>query len=90
MPLRLYVAGDGPNSTLARSNLATALDRLGRSGDGIEIVDCLTDARRALADGVMVTPTLVVEGDGGTTTVIGTLADLDRVVSILGAQEEST
>jgi circadian clock protein KaiB len=54
--LRLYVAGDTPNSALALANLRAVLDgRLHR----LEIVDVLTCPERALDDGVFVTPTLV-------------------------------
>ena len=56
LALRLYVAGDTPNSVLALANLRAAL--VGRLHH-LEVVDVLTSPERALEDGVFVTPTLV-------------------------------
>lgn len=56
---RLYVAGDAWNSAQAVSNLG-ALCREHLAGRfEIEIVDVFREPRRALADGIFMTPTLV-------------------------------
>jgi circadian clock protein KaiB len=50
----------------------------------LEIVDCLADPRRALADGVLVTPTLLKLSPPPRQTLVGSLSDLSRVRSVLG------
>jgi circadian clock protein KaiB len=82
--LRLYVAGDGPNSAAARANLRRVLAALDPASYSIEIVDCLHDPMCALREGVLVTPTLVRLEPGPVITVIGTLADVSRVQDALG------
>ena len=56
---RLYVAGDAPNSAQARANLAE-LCRIHLKGrHEIEILDVFKEPKRALTDGIFMTPTLV-------------------------------
>lgn len=55
----LYVAGDAPNSALARANLTTLCREHLPNRHQIEIVDVFRQPQRALADGVFMTPTLV-------------------------------
>lgn len=84
LSLRLYVAGDGPNSSEARANLATILD--GRPGTRyqLEVVDFLREPQRALMDGVIVTPTLVRLTPLPVRKIIGTLKETLTVVAALG------
>jgi circadian clock protein KaiB len=71
---RLFVAGDEPNSKLARENL-TKLCRQHLKGDyELEVVDVLEDFQAALENNVLITPTLVV----------GTLSDTEKVLAALG------
>jgi circadian clock protein KaiB len=81
--LRLYIVPGAPNSLAAKSNLADILAPLRASEYTVEIVDCLADPRRALADGVIVTPTLVKTSPPGA-TIVGSLSDRARVISALG------
>ena len=85
--LRLYVAGDGPNSSEARANLSSMLE--GRSAESyeLEIVDFLREPQRAMADGVIVTPTLVRLAPPPVRKVIGTLRDTLTVLTALGIAE---
>lgn len=83
--LRLYVAGDAPNSTHAHANLLAILG----SGDEspayqLEVVDCIREPLRAHQDGVIVTPTLVKVAPGPPQTIIGNLRDTVRVREALG------
>ena len=56
---RLYVAGDAQNSAQAVANL-TALCRTHLPDrHDIEVVDVFREPKRALADGILMTPTLV-------------------------------
>lgn len=73
-----------PNSIAARSNLADILAPLGKDAYSLEVVDCVADPHRALADGVLVTPTLVKNAPKPEQTIIGSLADRKWVIAALG------
>jgi len=83
MVLRLYVAGDAPNSTRARANLRRLLNDVDPARYQLEVIDCLAEPLRALGDGVLVTPTLVRVQPEPPQTVVGTLSALDRVADAL-------
>ena len=87
LTLRLYVAGDAPNSLEARANL-TALLR-GQPADQyrLEIVDFLREPQRAISDGVLVTPTLVKLEPEPSQKIIGTLRERPKVLAALGIDE---
>jgi circadian clock protein KaiB len=82
--LRLYVAGDGPNSVAARANLRRLLAHCEPSTYSLEIVDCLREPIRTLQEGVLVTPTLVRLEPSPSRTIIGTLSDTTQVSEALG------
>jgi circadian clock protein KaiB len=82
--MRLYVAGDGPNSVAARNNLQRLLAQYDSSTHTLEIVDCMQEPLRALHEGVLVTPTLVRLEPEPTQTIIGSLSDTERVLGALG------
>ena len=84
--LRLYVAGDGPNSVAARANLRRLLAHCEPSTYSIEIVDCLREPIRTLKDGVLVTPTLLRLEPKPGRTIIGTLSDSSQVIEALGIE----
>jgi circadian clock protein KaiB len=84
--LRLYVADGTPNSALAVANLA-ALCRLHLKGrHEVEIVDVFKEPKRALADGVFMTPTLVVLAPGPVRKVVGSLSQTETVLRALGLE----
>jgi circadian clock protein KaiB len=87
MQLRLYVAGEGPNSRLARENLRRILAEHANDPCEVEVVDCMRHPKRALSDGVLVTPTLVRLAPTPAQTIIGTLSDHKRVVAALGLSD---
>ena len=81
---RLYVAGYALNSVQARANLA-ALCRAHLAGrHEIEIVDVLMEPKRALADAVCMTPTLVKLAPLPERTLVGTLSQTQLVLQALG------
>ena len=82
--MRLYVAGDGPNSIAARKNLQRLLEPYDPSTHTLEIVDCLQEPLRTLREGVLVTPTLVRLQPEPSQTIIGSLSDAGRVLEALG------
>lgn len=81
--LRLYVAGDGPNSSAARANLKRLLESRNPSTYSVEIVDCLVDPMRAIEEGVLVTPTLLRLSPPPRRTVVGSLSESSQVASAL-------
>lgn len=87
--LRLYVAGDGPNSAAARTNLKRLLE--GRSPDSysVEIVDCLTEPMRAIEEGIFVTPTLL-RLSPPRRTIVGSLSEAQRVAAVLAGYDSGT
>ena len=81
--LRLYVAGDAPNSARARANLRRLLVDVDPGSYDLEVIDCLDEPMRALNDGVLVTPTLLRIQPQPQRTVVGTLRELERVADAL-------
>ena len=88
MQLRLYVVSGAPNSIAARSNLTAILAPLGKDDYALEVVDCVAEPGRALAEGVIVTPTLVKSEPKPTRTIVGSLADRARVKAVLGMDSD--
>jgi circadian clock protein KaiB len=82
--LRLYVAGDSPNSVLARQNLAAVLAGAGAAPTSLEVIDVLEEPERSLADGVVVTPTLVKLSPPPEQRIVGNLRDTPALVAVLG------
>jgi circadian clock protein KaiB len=78
--LRLYITGDAPNSVAALHNLRALCERVLPDCHRIETVDLLEDPVRGLADGILVTPTLLKLEPPPRTMVVGTLSDPDRVL----------
>ena len=87
--LRLYVAGDAPNSSLARTNLTTMLGQASADTYELEVVDCLSEPMRALNDGVIVTPTLKKISPEPEQTIVGALTDPARVRAALGLRDKA-
>lgn len=87
--LRLYIAGTLPNSLQAQENLRRICDAHVPGRYTLEVVDFLTEPRRALEDGVLVTPTLLRLAPEPQRVVVGSLADRDAVANALGLPSES-
>lgn len=77
--LRLFVAGDTPNSRIARENLHRLFGRLDRDEFDVEIVDVTEDAQTALEQRVFVTPALQVIEPGLESVIFGDLSDRDAL-----------
>jgi circadian clock protein KaiB len=84
--LRLYVAGQAPNSVRAIANCRAICDQHFPSGHDIEIVDLLDYPKRAVADGIIVTPTLLRLLPLPVQRVIGSLSDTNQVVQTLSSR----
>ena len=81
--MRLFVAGDEPNSTIARESLDKICSTYLNRDYQVEIIDVLHDLQAALEDRVLVTPALVIVEPGPRTVVFGNLADTRKVLAAL-------
>lgn len=81
--LRLYVAGQAPNSVRAVANCRAICHEHFASGHDLEIVDLLDHPKRAMADGIVVTPTLLKLLPLPVQRVIGSLSDTHQVLQVL-------
>jgi circadian clock protein KaiB len=81
--LRLYIAGRAPNSLRAIANAKAICSEHFASNHELEIIDVQWHARRALADGVIVTPTLLRLRPAPVQRLIGDLSDSARVLLTL-------
>ncbi len=80
---RLYTAGDTQNSMQAIANLGALCRAHLPDQHEIEIVNVLREPKRALADGVFMTPTLVKLTPLPIRKIIGTLSDTQTVLQAL-------
>jgi circadian clock protein KaiB len=84
--LRLYVAGNAPNSLRAIANATAICEEYLTSRYELEIVDLLENPRPALADGIIVTPTLLRLRPLPIQRVIGNLSDTNQVLLTLATK----
>ena len=82
--LRLYIAGGAPNSMQAIANLEAICAEYLKGGHRLEVVDILENPRRAMAEGVLVTPSLAKLSPLPAAQVVGNLSDRNRVLLALG------
>ena len=83
---RLYVAGDALNSAQALANLSALCRTYLPERYAIEVVDVFREPKRALADGIFMTPTLVKLVPAPARTLVGTLSQMPRVLQALGLE----
>jgi circadian clock protein KaiB len=81
--LRLYVAGQAPNSLNAIGNVKAICATHFQDAYKIEIIDMLQNPLRALADGIIVTPTLLKLAPPPVRRLIGNLSDASQLLFIL-------
>jgi circadian clock protein KaiB len=84
--LRLYISGNAPNSVRAIANLEAICQQYLKDGYKLEIVDVFEQPLRALADGVLVTPSLAKVSPAPAANVIGNLSDKRKVLLMLGVE----
>ncbi len=82
--IRLYIAGSAPNSVLALANLDAILRQHLDGMHKLEIVDVLEQPLRAMADGVLVTPSLNKLSPPPVANLVGNLSDTGKVLLALG------
>jgi circadian clock protein KaiB len=86
--VRLYVAGDGPNSVRAIANLRRYVVGCPKNDVRVEVVDVLEEPERALRDGVLVTPTTVRVAPSPERRIVGDLRNERVVRAALGLEGE--
>jgi len=81
---RLYLSGQSPLSLRALSNLQAICQAYLPGRHRIEVIDVLAEPQRALAEGVLVTPTLVRIVPATSTRIMGDLSAATTVVAAFG------
>ena len=87
---RLYIAGDAQNSAQAVTNLNMLCRTHFADRHHIEIVDVFRDPKRALADAIFMTPTLLKLGPAPVRKIVGTLSQTVPVLQALGLEVHQT
>ena len=85
--MRLYVANSAPNSLKAIANLEAICKEYLQDSFELEIIDVLEFPQRALADGVLVTPSLAKVSPSPAANIVGDLSDRRNVLQVLGIRE---
>jgi circadian clock protein KaiB len=82
---RLFIAGDAHNSAQAVANLAALCREHLLNRHDVEIVDVFRQPKRALAEGIFMTPTLVkLAPSPAPKKIVGTLSQTGSVLHALG------
>ena len=84
---RLYVAADAQNSAQAINNLRSFCRAYLPERHEIEIVDVYKEPKRALADGIFMTPTLLKLAPLPAQRIVGTLKQTQTVLNALGLDD---
>ena len=86
---RLYTAGDSQNSALAIANLKALCHAHLEGRHEIEVVDVFREPKRALADGIFMTPSLIKLEPAPVRRIIGTLSQIAPVLQALGLEGDA-
>jgi circadian clock protein KaiB len=90
LSLRLFVAGDSPESAIAVANLRALFPPGEGSQVQMEIVDVRKDPAYAARNGVLVTPTLLKVSPSPSCRILGNLKNRDALLSLLGIDRRRT
>ncbi len=82
--LRLFVAGEEPNSVKAVANLIRLCEEYLKGRYELHIVDIFKDYQVAIAQQIIVVPTLIVESPPPRRTILGSLTDENKLLVELG------
>jgi circadian clock protein KaiB len=83
---RLFVVGGTQNTAQAVANLNAICRAHLPDRHNVEVVDVLREPKRALADGILMTPTLVRLAPSPVERIIGTLSQTQTVLRALGLE----
>jgi circadian clock protein KaiB len=87
---QLYIAGSAANSVRALANLYSICRQHFPDSHRIEVIDVLKEPLRALADGVVVTPTLLKLSPAPDEQIIGNLSEEAEILRALGLPQRET
>ena len=82
--MRLYIVNNAPNSVRAIANLEAICKEHLKDKFKLEIIDVLEYPLRALADGILVTPSLAKVSPSPAAKIVGNLSDKSKVLLALG------
>ena len=85
---QIYVAGSAPNSVQALANLYALCRKHFPESHRIEVIDVLKEPLRALAEVILVTPTVVKVSPTPTQQIVGNLSEEAAVLRALGLPQE--
>ena len=85
--LRLFMAGNGPNSQKALANLRSLCQEHLEGRYTIETVDVVQDFEAAVKDNILVTPALILVAPLPRVVILGNLSDLPTVLAALRVSE---
>jgi circadian clock protein KaiB len=85
--LRLYVAGESPNSVAAIRHLRAVLAGYPSLHAELEIIDVLKSPEAGMRARVLVTPTMVKVAPSPERRITGNLKDTNALVAVLGLTE---
>lgn len=85
---RLYLANDMETSAQALRNLNAICQEHLPDQHEIEVVNVYQEAKRTLADGILMTPTLLKLAPGPLHKIVGTLARKELVLDLLGINKQ--
>ncbi|HTY74890.1 MAG TPA: circadian clock protein KaiB [Candidatus Nanoarchaeia archaeon] len=88
--LKLYVAGQTPNSLAAFKNLKVICEKYLAGRYSIEVVDLLKNPKLAKGDQIIAVPTLVRQLPEPLRKIIGDLSNTERVLVGLDIRPKST
>jgi circadian clock protein KaiB len=80
----LYITDSGPNSVRAIANLEAICKEHLKNNFRLEVIDVLEYPLRALADGIVVTPSLAKVSPLPAATIVGNLSDKGALLRALG------
>ena len=80
----LYIADGAPNSARAIANLEAICKEHLKDNFRLEVIDVLEYPQRALADGIVVTPSLTKVSPSPGAKIVGNLSDKGSVLRALG------
>lgn len=86
---RLYVADDAVNSTQAVANLNAFCRSHLPDRHSIEIIDVFQAPKRAMADRILMTPTLMLLVPTPPRRIVGTLSQPDVLMHVLGLESQA-
>ncbi|HOT93301.1 MAG TPA: circadian clock KaiB family protein [Anaerolineae bacterium] len=85
--LRLFVAGQEPNSVQAVATLRRLRETHLQGHCELSIVDVFEDYRAAIEQHVVAVPTLIIESPPPRRVIVGSLADEDKLLAVLGIKD---